>query len=278
MARTLLSVERLSCVRPPESTKNPSPLMLDFLPKAPPQACASPKIAIGHAPIPNQKSGFTLIELLVVMVIIGVLAALLVGPVQRMMASGRSAKCASNLRQLGVAARAWSADNDGKIVSCYEDFENQRTWAYKLAPYLDVNLPATYNADIFNAASAPLILALPIFRCPDQDAEVTWPGFGYNSDYLSLYRTSGNPKRWVRYNQVEHPSRTVLVTDQSQVDKTRWKPFVRPPGGLKDAVVDFRHPGNTANVLWVDGHVSAETAEGDLMNTDNRTWKADKNQ
>ncbi len=219
--------------------------------------------------------GFTLIELLVTIGCIAVLVSLLLGVRTRMKEAALSIKCSSNLRQIGAAALAWSADNDGKIVSTYEDFENQKTWAYKLAPYLDAKLPATYNADTFNSASAPVVLSLPVLRCPSQAASVNWPGYGYNSDYLSLYRTAGNPKRWVQYHQVQHPSRTVMITDQAQVNTTRWVPFVRPPSGLQDAVVDFRHSGKTANVLWVDGHVSAEKSDTDLMNPDNRNWRID---
>ncbi len=223
----------------------------------------------------KRASAFTLVELLVVIGCIALLASLLLGVTTKMKESELSVKCASNLRQIGAAAMAWSAENDGKIVSTYEDFENQKTWAYKLAPYLDAPLPATYNADTYNSASASVIMNLPVFRCPSQSKSINWPGYGYNSDYLSLYRTSGNPKRWVRYHQVQHPSRTVMITDQAQVNTTRWVPFVRSPSGLKDAVVDFRHSGKAANVLWVDGHVSAEKPDGDLMNTDNRNWRID---
>jgi prepilin-type processing-associated H-X9-DG protein/prepilin-type N-terminal cleavage/methylation domain-containing protein len=225
---------------------------------------------------PLRRRGFTLVEILVTIGCIAILASLLFGVTTRTKETAKSLKCSSNLRQIGVAALAWSADNEGKIVSTYEDFENQRTWAYKLAPYLDASLPDSYNADTYNAASAPAVLKMPVLRCPNQAVEMNWPGYGYNSDHLSLYRTSGSPKRWVRYNQVQHPSRTVMITDHAQlVNKTRWVPFVRSPAGPKDAVVDFRHAGKTANVLWVDGHVSAEKADGDLMNTDNRNWKID---
>ncbi len=229
----------------------------------------------GKPSFPLRPRGFTLAEILVTIGCIAILASLLLGVTTRTKETAKSLKCASNLRQIGAAALSWSADNEGKIVSAYEDFENQKTWAYKLAPYLDASLPDTYSADIYNAASAPAVLKMPVLRCPNQSPDKNWPGYGYNSDYLSLYRTSGNPKRWVRYNQVQHPARTVMITDQSQVNTTRWVPFVRPPSGLKDAVVDFRHAGKTANVLWVDGHVSAEKADGELMNTDNRNWKID---
>ena len=226
--------------------------------------------------LPRKQLAFTLTELLVTLAVIIILLTLLITSSRSAMQSANAAKCVANLRQIGIAALAWSSENDGKIVSAYEDFENQRTWGYKLGPYLDSKLPSTYNADKYDATSAAVILKLPIFRCPNQDKAFDWPGYGYNSDYLSLYRTAGNPKRWVRYNQVEQLSKTVLITDQRQTTKTRWKPYVRPPSGLSDATVDFRHPSKTANVLWVDGHVSVEKTGGDLMNKDDRSWKVAK--
>lgn len=226
--------------------------------------------------LPRKQLAFTLTELLVTLAVIIILITLLISSSRSAMQSANAAKCVANLRQIGIAAQAWSSENDGKIVAAYEDYEDKRTWGYKLGPYLDANLPSTYNADKYDAASAALILKMPIFRCPNQDKTMDWPGYGYNSDNLSLLRTAGNPKRWVRYNQVEQLSKTVMITDQRQTTKTRWKPYVRPPSGLSDATVDFRHPSTTANVLWVDGHVSVEKTGGDLMNPDDRSWKVAK--
>lgn len=59
---------------------------------------------------PQRKSGFTLIELLVVIAIIALLAALLIPVANRAMASGRSAKCVGNLKQLGVAMQNYLND------------------------------------------------------------------------------------------------------------------------------------------------------------------------
>lgn len=229
----------------------------------------------GKLSCPLRRRGFTLVEILVAIGCIAILASLLFGVTTRTRETAKSVKCSSNLRQIGVAAMAWSADNDGKIVAVYDGFENQKTWAYLVAPYLDANLP-DYNGDTFNLASSQLILNLPVFRCPNQKKEILWPGYGYNSDNLSIYRAAGNPRRWVRSAQVQHPSRTAMITDQTQLNVNRWVPFVRPPGSqYVDAVVDFRHAGKTANVLWVDGHVSAEKASGDFVNPDGRNWRID---
>lgn len=63
--------------------------------------------------ISRRTTGLTLTEMLVVIAIIVVLAMLGMSLVRRAVASAHSAKCVSNLRQIGAAALAYTSENNG---------------------------------------------------------------------------------------------------------------------------------------------------------------------
>jgi len=77
----------------------------------------------------QSRTGFTLIELLVVIAIIAVLASLLLPALSQAKAAALSAKCKSNLRQLGLALRLYADDSDGSYPFTV-------VWDFALAKYL----------------------------------------------------------------------------------------------------------------------------------------------
>jgi prepilin-type N-terminal cleavage/methylation domain-containing protein len=131
----------------------------------------------------RQRPGFTLIEVLVVITIIGLLIALLLPAVQAAREAARRARCAGNLKQLGVALHHYH-DAVGALP-WGEGPDNWNNWSAHgmLLPYLEQ--AALYDAINFadwaaapaNALNATVQqVTLAVLLCPSDLDRLSAPG------------------------------------------------------------------------------------------------------
>jgi prepilin-type N-terminal cleavage/methylation domain-containing protein/prepilin-type processing-associated H-X9-DG protein len=219
-------------------------------------------------------NAFTLIELLTVIAIIAVLAALLFPTVNRAMGEARSAKGISNLRQVGVLAFSYAADNNQQLpvqINDWPDYGAPPTARF-FQNYLrmNANLPPV-GEDLYTSPWLPEIFYDPAVK---KGRQHPWGCFGVNDEIIvNAWRCN------VRYGQpngiplaaISRPSRKVIVCSAKESAPGIWwhsswsvgtAAWVNG-GTLVGGVPDPRHGGRTAS-LFADGHI-------DLLDTDSMT-------
>ncbi len=130
----------------------------------------------------NEKTaGFTLIELLVVIAIIAILASLLLPALGEAKQAAKTAKCKSNLRQVGIGLTSYTLDNHHYPVFNWDPYSEEtfQYWPARIEDYTDANWT---NG---------------LYRCPDYEG-ATVPGnrqgvplgsYGYNANGTKFLRS-----------------------------------------------------------------------------------------
>ena len=188
----------------------------------------------------NNKKAFTLIELLVVIAIIGILAALFAPAFAKVRESARTAFCANNLRQIGIASHMYIEEHDFKLPA-YQNSDYE-IWYDALHPYLD-------NEAVWNC---------PSFK-DSMPRSMGEGSYGMNPFSTGTYYT-GAPifGIWVSkdISQITNSSQIIMIADNSFIEGSFMQgvPQTAPAVTKLDFPPGNRHSGG-ANVLFVDGHI-----------------------
>jgi len=190
------------------------------------------------------RRGFTLIELLVVVAVIAILAALLLPALKGAKNQAKTARCASNLKQIGLAVQMYVHDHNGFLPQ-------GQPWGFPPAPdlYARTWLGFIYHNDYCHSLEAMKCPSDPLQR-PPYHPGYTFANSSYGHNYFAFGAYETDPA--VPVVQVRQPASTYYAADNGDL----YFPSVWPSGNaFYQAYNTFRHRGGL-NILWVDGHVS----------------------
>ena len=231
---------------------------------------------------PSHAKAFTLVELLVVIGIIALLIGLLLPALSVARQAANSIACASNIRQLDIAALSYIQENQGYWPPADLNFitQNLHRW----------NGTRTNTNSPFDFSGSPLLAYLQttqIKQCPTFVFNDTTAGFersagGYGYNNASLGSSMGvkemahlslpilEYERQVvntpaKMNMIQRPSEKIAFADAAIANPNLIEySFVESPqdvdGNASSPSIHFRHR-DRANVAWADGHVSSQLFE-----------------
>jgi prepilin-type N-terminal cleavage/methylation domain-containing protein/prepilin-type processing-associated H-X9-DG protein len=187
---------------------------------------------------------FTIVELLVVIAIIAVLAGLLLPSLSRSKAQAYNAACLNNLRQLGIATRLYSDDNQERLPSA------------EILPTMPIDpqnpLPRICDllANYAGKTAGTNTNGATIFKCPS-DGKGRFAAQG--SSYEWNYDLNGH-----RMDETRTDSAFLLLEQGNPAAGITNFTLTLPPGTtpLFFDYDDFhpRPPKSGKNVVFMDGH------------------------
>jgi prepilin-type N-terminal cleavage/methylation domain-containing protein len=223
------------------------------------------------------RRAFTFIELLVVISIIAILAALLFPALAGGKKKAWQTKCASNLRQMGVAIELYAGDNKDSLPgptwqAIYDAYNDEyERMPYYLAAYVGLPAPST-SVHIMKIAICPATAVLatppPASLPPDSlvrpvsyiaTAEITngvtnlTRPFGYPYSSPRYHWTHGPDEPPKKTREILRPSESWAMVDADQQNAL-------PASYYYQYLYTNRVHGTVRNQLFFDYHVSPSKA------------------
>jgi prepilin-type N-terminal cleavage/methylation domain-containing protein/prepilin-type processing-associated H-X9-DG protein len=212
-----------------------------------------------HSPLPNQQektlpccgsscAAFTLIEMLVVIAIMALLMSLLVPGLSSARGVAARMGCASNMKQIGTAFMAYTAEHEGRFPSSVASGSGSSYkvigWDDQLAPYDgrgelsdEVKEIPFLNPNNYTGENARL------YKCPASPYHDTQPG--YRISYVAHATTPMDPntgeRRWGSYTRG-------IVTGGNKDDYANDQEVIR-------SLSSFEIPTPARSILLFEWHV-----------------------
>lgn len=217
---------------------------------------------------PRSSRAFTLVELLTVIAIIGVLAAIIIPVTGRVRSSAKTAKCASNIRQLAQAALLYAGDHRNVLPPTFgtpvaEGTYSTTAWWWELYPvYCSGAEVFSCPADDtgFTPAASATFTRNGVTLA---NGKVSYGPIGSQigaADYKAFGKrlsTLSSPARMVMLMDYHHTS--LRLSENWNANKPRWTSSgVGAVSSVNNEYPAYPH-SEKANMAFVDGHVAAMT-------------------
>jgi prepilin-type N-terminal cleavage/methylation domain-containing protein/prepilin-type processing-associated H-X9-DG protein len=237
-------------------------------------------LMIPKVTVPKRKAhpgrGFTVIELLIVIAIIAVLMAIILPAAERVRHQAYIDKCASNLRQIGLALQTYAQDNHGN----YPRTPYDPTYTNPLTEGTGVSAPDPFSPPgvQFNDTSAPLFLLMKtqhlvpeVMICPyndDTEFVADLPNLAGRSNFsdqkknLAYSFANPYPKSAVAGYRLSNKLTAEFAVAADRNPGTSGKnddvyaPVPNSPTSVMKKANSSNHEKDGQNVLYGDGHVA----------------------
>jgi len=209
--------------------------------------------------------GFTLIELLVVISILSLLISVLLPALASARESARSVQCGVNIKQIGTGQHAYAADFNQFFVPTY--------------PTDGSNAPPAERLPWPMAMGRLGYMPLTAHQLSPSQVKGAWRCPEHIEKHASLYASSYGLNRWLHWvgaigaysaaNGITRrgtgpgPAQEVYALNQDWIRVPHSDTFHITDAALdrgfhsvSPADIDIRHPGGSANFLFLDGHIA----------------------